>query len=192
MKHKSIILILTIFSFISCNDKVKKTEIIDNTITESNVDKIDSIKQKESEPKVIIPKGTQVFRNSEKLYDLKWGNGYILKSIEASECDNSVDGKDDFAKDKKIQNIIIEENSFTISFKAVENCCSKFLCEAELNNNTLNIIYHSFGSHCSCNCVFDISYTFNFNESFEDINAERTEIENIILNGNLESKTEFK
>ncbi|WP_298239442.1 hypothetical protein [uncultured Algibacter sp.] len=192
MKLKSIFLILVIFTFISCNEKENKTEINDNTIAESDVETIDTLKQKESEPKVIAPKGTQIFQNSEKLYDLDWGNGYILKSIEVTECDNSVDGKDDFALDKKVQNIIIKEDSFIISFKVVGNCCSKFLCEAELNNNTLNIIYQAFGSHCSCNCIFDMTYKFNFNESFDRINVERTEIKNIILNGDLESKTEFK
>ncbi len=180
------------FSFISCNKKEKQAENVDKIIIESNVKKVDTLKEEDSKIKVVPPKGTQIFHNSEKLYGLKWGNGYILKSIEVSECDNSVDGEDDYTKDKEIQNILIDKKSFTISFKALENCCSKFLCEAELNKKTLNIIYHSYGSHCSCNCIFDISYTFNHNESFEDINAERTKIKNVILNGDLESKTEFK
>lgn len=100
MKHKNIILILVIFSFISCNKKEKQTEIIDKTTTELEVEKIDTLKQKESETKVILPKGTQVFRNSEKLYELKWGNGYILKSIEVSECEDSIDSEEDYSKDK--------------------------------------------------------------------------------------------
>lgn len=192
MKHKNIILILAIFSLISCNKKEKQTEIIDKTSTGLKVEKIDTLKQKESEMKVIPPKGTQVFRNSEKLYGLKWGNGYILKSIEISECDDSIDSEEDYSKDKSIQSIVINDESFIIKFKAVENCCSKFLCEAELNDNTLNIIYNAYGSHCSCNCIFDMSYTFNYNTSFEEIDAERTKIKNIILNGESESKTEFK
>jgi hypothetical protein len=192
MKFRNIILILVIFSFISCNEKEKQIEIIDKKVTESNVEKDDTLKIKESKPKVIIPKGTQIFHNSEKLYGLKWANGYILKSIEISECDDSVDSEEDYNKDKSIQSIIINDESFTIKFKAVENCCSEFLCEAELNNETLNIIYHSFSSHCFCDCIFDMSYTFNFSTSFEEIDEERTKIKNIILNGDSESKTKFK
>lgn len=141
---------------------------------------------------VIVPKGNQIFENSEKLYDLKWENGYVLKSISISECDNSNAGEGIYKFDKKIDSITFTNNSFTVNFKAVENCCSEFLCEAEINNDTLNIIYNAYGSHCFCNCLFDMSFKFTYNNRLDDIKAERTNIKSIVLNNNLNSKVKFE
>lgn len=142
---------------------------------------------------IIAPKGNQIFENSEKLYNLKWENGYILKSINISECDNSNTDEGIYKFDKKIDSISFTNDSFTINFKAVENCCSEFLCEAEIiNNDTLNIIYNAYGSHCYCNCLFDMSFKFSYNNRLDDIKVERTNIKSIILNNNLNSKIKFE
>lgn len=150
MKHKNIFIIIIIVFFLNCNKKEKQAELLDKTIIESNVNLVDTLKSKESESEVIAPKGNQIFQNSKKLHELKWENGYTLNSIEVLECSDSVNNENIVELDKKIHNIVINEDSFTISFKAVENCCSKFLCEAEMNDNTLNIIYNVYGSQCSC------------------------------------------
>lgn len=190
MKYK--ILIILIVSLISCNKKEKQTELLDKTTVESNINQVDTLKSKESDPEIIAPKGTQIFQNSKKLHELKWENGYLLNSIKVLECDDSAENENNIRLDKKIQEIIINEDSFTISFKAVENCCSKFLCEAEINDNTLNIIYNVYGSQCSCYCLFEMSYTFGFNVRLEEIEVEKTKIKYIILNGDEKSKAIFK
>ncbi|WP_299520810.1 hypothetical protein [Winogradskyella sp.] len=184
---------MIIISLLSCNrnDESAKTkhEITDKLKTELS----DSIQSLNSGSLIIEPKGTQILYKSERLYRLKWENGYILKSIIVSEC-SELDNKEVAdEEDKKIDTIFIDDNSFTIKFKAYENCCSKFLCEAELiSNNTLNIIYNAFGSHCSCNCLFDMTYIFEFNTRLSEINVEKSKIDNIVFNGDLNSKAKFK
>jgi hypothetical protein len=67
MKHKSVILILVIFSFTSCIKNEKQTEIIDKIITESKVEKIETLKQKETEfQKINYDQKINVFENVSK------------------------------------------------------------------------------------------------------------------------------
>jgi hypothetical protein len=165
MKYKIIILILIIFSFLSCNEKDKQTEIIDTAIIESNIEKIDTLGQDESEIKLVRPKGNQLFNKSVKLRHLKIVDGYDLKSINVKSCDESLLDEPNIENDYKINRITINDESFKIDFSIIENCCSEFLCEAEIiDESTLNIIYHSFGNQCSCNCQFDIEYNFSFDK----------------------------
>lgn len=142
---------------------------------------------------VIQPKVNQIFENSKRLNNLKWSNGYILKSIEVSDNSKCENTENDYKYDKDIISITQESNSFQINFNAFENCCSQFLCEAEfINSSTLNIIYQTYGKQCFCNCLFELSYNFEFNTEFEGIEAERNEITSIVFNGDLNSKVEIK
>ncbi|PZD78259.1 hypothetical protein [Mesonia sp. K7] len=192
LKHKTIFLIIIMLFFINCNKNKKQAKTSNKNLSIENIEKPDTITRAKLTSKIIEPKGNQVFSNSKKLHTLKWESGYILDLIEVSKCDESADAIAKYSLEKKIENIITEEDSFTIRFRTLENCCSNFLCEAELNDQTLNIIYHSFGFQCSCKCLFTLTYRFNFNESFNDINIERTVIKNVIVNGDKNSKTEFK
>ena len=187
-KHIKLLVIITVL--INCNSNTNST-IATSQKSEKKVmiDTLNIIK----EQKVIHPKGNQILDNSEKLYNLKWENGYILNAINISQCDNSKTDEGVYEFEKKIDSITFTKDSFTITFKAVENCCSEFLCEAEIiNNDTLNIIYNAYGSHCYCNCLFDMSFKFSYNNRLNDINVERTNIKSIILNNNLNSKIKFE
>ncbi len=174
---------------INCESNSHKNDSSKKPGKKVTIDTLNAIKEQE----VILPKGNQIIHNSEKLYNLKWKNGYILNAINISECDNSNTDEDLFKFDKNIASITFTNDSFIINFKAVENCCSEFLCEAEIiNNDTLNIIYNAYGSHCFCNCLFDMSFKFSYNNRLDDIKVERTNIESIILNNNLNSKIKFE
>lgn len=174
---------------LNCESKIHTKDTSQKPSKEVIIDtKNDKVKKN-----IIVPKGNQIFENSEKLYNLKWENGYVLKSINISECDNSNTDEGIYKLDKKIDSITFTKDSFTITFKAVENCCSEFLCEAEIiNNDTLNIIYNAYGSHCFCNCLFDMSFKFSYHNRLDDIKIEKTNIKSIILNNNLNSKIKFE
>ncbi|WP_426430271.1 hypothetical protein ACPX19_12130 [Winogradskyella sp. HB-48] len=182
-------LIFVFTELISCDSNNYKKESSQKSSKEIIIDSVRTIK----EQKIISPKGNQILENSEKLYNLKWKNGYILESINISQCDNSNTGEIIHKFDKKIDSIIFTNDSFTISFKAIENCCSEFLCEAEIiNNDTLNIIYNAYGSHCFCNCLFDMSFQFSYNNRLDDIEVAKTNIKSVVLNNYLSSKAKFE
>ena len=190
--NKLIKLLVVITVLINCDSNSNTN----STITASQksekkvmIDTLDVIK----EQKVILPKGNQIIHNSEKLYNLKWKNGYILNAINISECDNSNTDESIYKFDKKIDSKTFTNDSFTINFKAVENCCSEFLCEAEvIDNATLNVIYNAYGSHCSCNCLYSMSFKSSYNNRLDDIKVERTNIKNVVLNNNSNSKIKFE
>lgn len=181
---KRIILINIVFVFIflmSCETKITQADTI-------------NIKHKEeTQPKIIVPEGSQLFHESVKLHYLHGVDGYILTSTNIKPCKNSGSGVEDPNDDKKLNRITFAEDSFSIHFSIVENCCSEFLCEAEIiDESTLNIIYHPFGKHCSCNCKFELEYTFILDDSLEEIGQKRTAIKYIQFNNEPISKVEFK
>jgi len=181
---KRIILINIIFVFVflmSCETKITKS----GTITIEDEETVLS--------KIIAPKGNQLFKESVKLRYLQTVNGYVLTSTNLKPCENSGGGIENPDDDKKVTKITLKEDAFSIDFSIVENCCSTFLCEAEIiNESTLNIIYHPFGSNCSCNCKFELNYTFTIDDSLEEIGQKRTTIKYIQFNNDLTSRVVFK
>lgn len=86
INNKLIKLLVIITVLINCDSNTNNTN---NASQKSDkkvmIDTLNIIK----EQKVIHPKGNQILDNSEKLYNLKWENGYILNAINISQCDNS-------------------------------------------------------------------------------------------------------
>ncbi|GAB4165169.1 MAG: hypothetical protein Tsb0033_26880 [Winogradskyella sp.] len=186
--HKLFKALLAFLILFNCESNTDKKDTFQNP----NKEVINDTVTLQGKKKVIAPKGNQIFENSKKLYNLKWKNGYILQSINISECDNSNTDEDINKLDKKIDSITINDDSFTIYYKAFENCCSEFLCEAEIiNNDTLNLIYNAYGSHCFCNCLFNMSFQFSYNNKLDDIKVTKTKIKSIVFNNNLNSKVKF-
>ena len=192
---KSYLIICFLLLLVSC----KKEPSIAPIKKEANVQavsaEIDSTTKDSTaiiENAVQRPHGNQIFSNSQKLRTLKYVNGYLLQSISVQECENTLDGLgEDDTYDHKITDIILKDGLFTVNFKVVENCCSHFLCEAEIENNTLNILYYPYGRFCSCECIFEMSFTFEIDQDMSDI-LEKTEIKYVMLNSYKETKTIFK
>ncbi|WP_420574731.1 hypothetical protein [Kordia sp.] len=188
---KIIVLIFGMILFICCQKKITEEQKIPKSKVQEKVISVDSTIT--DNVQVIAPKGNQIFEESEKLRFLRIVNGYILKSINVEECEDSDENLGTPYPDKIVNEIVFEKNSFTVKFSAVENCCSEFLCEAEIiNKSTLNIIYQAFGRHCSCNCKFNLEYTFLIDSSLEDIGQKRTKITHIQFNNDPTSKVKFK
>lgn len=194
-----IILFLIIISFYSCNKKEYEIKI--SEIEALYIDSLKSVKKeirastadsllRIKENAIIAPKGSQLFQNSVRLRGLLYGDGYILDSIIVEPCDEFVD--DD--RETKINNISKGKNTFIIDLSAIVNCCSEFLCEAEIkmNSNELNIIYHEFGRHCSCICQFDMKYYFSISEHLKEIGNRETPIKYVLINDYQSTRMKFK
>ncbi len=54
-----------------------------------------------------------------------------------------------------------DSNILTIDVSIVANCCYNFLGEAEINGDTLNLLYTGYGNFCSCSCCYTLRYKFD-------------------------------
>lgn len=55
-----------------------------------------------------------------------------------------------------------DSDTLTIEAQVIANCCHNFLGEAEVvGNDTLNLVYTSYGGFCSCACMFSLRYKFD-------------------------------
>ncbi|QHI36624.1 hypothetical protein IMCC3317_19870 [Kordia antarctica] len=190
------VLIILMLLF-SCETKTHQTETKPEHTKKAAIilqeKQVDTVVSNQIQNKIIAPKGSQIFDESVKLRYLRTVNGYRLTAIKVDECEDSDDSIEVANSDKTISEITFKEDSFSITFSAVENCCSAFLCEAEIiDKATLNIIYHPFGRHCSCNCKFEMEYTFTFDDALEEIGQKRTVIKYVQFNNEPTSRVEFK
>jgi len=112
-----------------------------------------------AETKVLI--GTTFLPYSNKMI------GLLNKGIEpislnvVEECNQSVD-PELFVNYPQFIKVERDSNELTIDVSVIANCCHEFLGEAEvLNDDTLNLIYTSYGGFCTCSCVFTLRFIFN-------------------------------
>jgi hypothetical protein len=80
--------------------------------------------------------------------------GYTMISIEASPCNNKYDFQTyDLLVRKEYRNDTLE-----LEITLFSNCCSSFLGEIKIKNDTtLNIIYSDYNQICSCICCFHLT-----------------------------------
>lgn len=112
-----------------------------------------------SQPKVLI--GTTFLPYSNKMIGLLNKGLSPIKLEVIEECNGSITPKN-FKDYPKFIKIVRNSNQLTIDVSIFANCCHNFLGEAEvIENDTLNLIYTSYGGFCSCNCCFTLRYKFN-------------------------------
>ncbi|MGV6831416.1 MAG: hypothetical protein ACWA5P_07640 [bacterium] len=89
-------------------------------------------------------------------------------------------------KPNKILSVERNKKEWTITALVYTNCCQDFLADISVSNDhTLNLIFYNYGTYCSCNCPFELTYKINIME-FEDLKK----IKYVTING--EIRTEIK
>ncbi len=112
-----------------------------------------------AQPQILI--GTTFLPNTEKMIGLinKGLSPISLEIIE--ECNRTTDPKT-FKEYPKYMNVSRDKNILTIDVSVIANCCHNFLGEAEvIGNDTLNLVYNSYGGFCSCECCFTLRFKFD-------------------------------
>lgn len=105
--------------------------------------------------------GTTFLPSSDKIIGLlNHGLSPIRLEI-LQECEDGIDPKS-FEAYPKFVNLSRDSNVLTVDVAIIANCCHNFLGEAEVTgNDTLNLVYTSYGGFCSCRCCFTLRYTFD-------------------------------
>lgn len=69
-----------------------------------------------------------------------------------------------FKEYPKFLNTTLQENVLTVKVAISGYCCHNFLGEAEIvDQNTLNLLYISYGGFCACNCISTLQYRLKVN-----------------------------
>lgn len=105
--------------------------------------------------------GTTFLSSSNKMIGLL-NNGLEPISLEIIDyCDNTTHPST-FEKFPKFIQVNRDSTVLTIEVAVIANCCHNFLGEAEvIGNDTLNLVYTSYGGFCSCSCAFTLRYKFD-------------------------------
>ncbi|RXR28323.1 hypothetical protein EQG68_14470 [Flavobacterium piscinae] len=128
-------------------------------------------------------KGNSILHNSSKINAAKNSGmaflGFEVKNIALDYTEEMIP--------TSIEKIVLEENHCLITFSAPSNCGYSFLGEIEIVDDTLNLIYHGYGTTCFGNCLFSFQY-----EIQKDImNENILNLRYFMINGDLSTKTEL-
>lgn len=111
--------------------------------------------------------------------------GLYLENVTSEPCRNEGEEPQRF---DEIVSISKSENKLDISVKISGNCCHSFLCDIDVvNDKTINLITHGYGSYCACICCFGITFHFDVIE-----NDEYAKLESVIINGKEETRRKFR
>lgn len=94
------------------------------------------------------------------------------------ECDQGLEPSE-FKNYPIFKEVKRDSNQLIIDVAIVSNCCHNFLGEAEvIGEDTLNLVYTSYGGFCSCTCCFALRYTFD-----SSLEKAYTILKNVTING---------
>ena len=114
------------------------------------------------------------------------GYGIHASSIEA-ECKKNKRRIE--LRENKLVNWVKTDSSLIFEYEVVENCCYSFLCDMEiLNEKTLNLIYHGYGSICGCTCVHNLKYELSLDFLDDEYEENFMKLTNFTLNNELNTK----
>ena len=128
-------------------------------------------------------KGNSILLNSPKINAAKNSGmaflGFDVKNIALDYTEEMIP--------TSIEKIVLEENHCLITFSAPSNCGYSFLGEIEILDDTLNLIYHGYGTTSFGNCLFSFQYEIQKDISNENI----VDLKYFMINGNLSTKKEL-
>jgi hypothetical protein len=127
---------------------------------------------------------------------LPWTSGQInaknygidfLKTVTLNPCESS--GEKVYTMTDKILSIIETEDKLEVSIEISANCCHSFLCDVEIiDEKTINLITHGYGSWCACMCCFGLTFHFDTMKNIENYSKLRY----IIINGQEETRRKIR
>jgi hypothetical protein len=105
--------------------------------------------------------------------------GLYFTKVSKSDCQKDITEYAGSIPDK-INSIDETDTTLTVDMNISANCCHDFLCDIDVDSTgVLNLIYEGYGTYCSCDCCFGLTYHFN-REKSKDV----PEIKSIMINGN--------
>ncbi len=111
----------------------------------------------------------------------------FLKNVTLEPCRSS--GEEAYRMKDEIISTVEIEDKLTISIKFAGNCCYSFLCDIDvIDENTINLITHGYGSHCACECCFGLTFHFDIMKNMENY----SKLAYIVINGQEETRRKIR
>ena len=115
------------------------------------------------------------------------GSGLYLQKVTKSNCQQDVTKYGGGMQDK-INSIITTDSTMTIDINIYDNCCYEFLCDISVDSTgTLNLIYYGYGTYCSCDCCFGLTFHF-----IKEKNPDYSDIKAVMVNDNRKTIKQIK
>lgn len=163
---------LLIFIALSCQETTSQNVKAKSIPPES----IDRPEVSSSEIPVLT--GTAVLAASEKNMTSRT-HGLYLDTIYASPC--SRPSEETPSRTEVTSVSLINDSTLVMSANVFANCSYSFLGEIEVvNDNTINLIYHGYGSYAMCNCCFGLTYRISL---FRDDDTDFSKIRFVTIDG---------
>lgn len=104
--------------------------------------------------------------------------GYGLFGLESSACQRELEGPKREGSDLVVS-VARTDTLWVIEANISSNCCHSFLGEIEIvEGSVMNLIYHGYGTYCSCDCCFGLTYRI-LREKF----VEPEDVKEFMING---------
>ena len=146
-KRFGYILIIVLFMGVGCH-------------AQSNIDEVtDSTDQAESGLSDHVLKGTTFLPYSKRNIGLLNAGLEPIELTKTGTCDGRE--KVDSRAYPKIIDVNRDGDILTVDIIVASYCGDDFLGEAEVNGDTLNLVYISYGDFAACTCCYTLRYSFN-------------------------------
>lgn len=110
---------------------------------------------------IVQPHGTQLLPQSVSTYYTMEITSLSLQTIAFTDCVESIYAPGNGSKNHELLNVNCTDSTLSINFSVLDKCGSDFLCEVEfVEPNTLNLVYHTYGSLAYCDCCYSLTYNF--------------------------------
>ncbi len=112
--------------------------------------------------------------------------GLNLEAVSRTDCKDH----EPFSSGNEVESINKTDSTLEIETKIISNCCYSFLCDIPYNNDTiLNLVYYGYGSYCSCDCCFGLTYRFKKEPFLGDIQRK---FKYVMINGDKKTMKPLK
>lgn len=88
--------------------------------------------------------------------------GIYLERVMKTECRGDENEAYVNPKPDRISNFENTDTSLKVEVQLTDNCCYDFLCDFSVDSTgTLHLLYKGYGTYCSCECCFGLTFYFN-------------------------------
>lgn len=185
MRHRTITLLITILFSTVASAQSPDTVFIrqDHNFDDTLIYSTDTIVFESGMRKCILLGTTILPGTSNQI--MAMGYGLYLHKVAKSDCQSNADER---WNPDKINAVMNTDSSLIVDINITDNCCYEFLCDISVDSlGTLNLIYYGYGTYCSCNCCFGLTFQLE-----KEKGPDYSEIKAVMINGNRKTLKQIK
>lgn len=114
------------------------------------------------------------------------GYGLYLDKVEITPCQQGERPKEQ----EEVISVSQTDTTLTIQLNILGNCCHSFLCDIQIENDSIvNLIQYGYGAtYCACICCFGLTYEFSLLREY----SEFDKLKKVMINGDERTLKQLK